>query len=245
MKKKFKEFLVIFLIIFFFFLFLLFLPSFFEIDNFYDNSDKIILQTTASTSLEQIRYDLIVENLLLVFKNISIQDANYKTLQHLLVTNQISNREHSLGEEILSLYLKNNSLASREVSKEIVDYILDQFDTEEQRKWRNHELNLYYNNSKLINLYNSSHLVLNFNSAQIKSRDYINLSTYKYQKYNFEFFNGTSEEILIDLNSHLDYLEILSPYLDSNGLPKKDIKNVNSSFIYSNITYQLEFKVWS
>lgn len=246
MNKNIKDFIYIGVFLLIFLIFLIFLPTIFlKNENFDMNQEKILLTTNPSDYLEKVKYETIAKSITFVFDNISVQESNYKTLQHLLITNQISNRENSLGQEVLSLYLKNKTLHSTEVTKEIIDYILDQYDTEQQRKWRNHEFILYYNKTPLFTLYNSSHLIKNFNNSTIFAKNSINISIYSHQLYIFEFLNQTIKKVLIDLNSNQSHFDLLKDFFDEDtNLPKSEIKNFNSTFIKSNKIYQIEFKIW-
>lgn len=245
MKSKIKEILYISIFLIIFTIFLVSLPSFIFKNNNELDTDKVLLTTKSSDLLEQKRYEVIAFSLTNVLDNISVQNSYYKTIQHLLVTNQISNREHSLGQEILSLHLKNKTQHVKSVTQEIVDYILDQYDTQEQRKWRNHELLLLKNNNVISTLYNSSHLLLSFENATIKAETSFYLSVFSNQLYIFEFKNKTKEEVLIEINENRSNFIQLEKFFDKETqMPRRDIINFNSSFIKSDDIYEIKFRIW-
>lgn len=244
---KSKEFIYIFVFIFLFAIFLFFLPKIFVDDSYeyYTKNDEVLLETKNSKEIEQVRFETISKTIIETLNNITIRDSNYRTINHLLVTNQISNRENSLGQEIIYQYKKNKTLQAQEVTREILNYILEQYDTQEQRKWRNHELLLIKNNTKISTLYKSSHLLLKFNESEIKAQSNFTLSLYSHQVYEIFLNNGTKEEIKIPISSQKNQHVYLSQYFDNQtNQPKPIVKNFTTNFVESNEKYIIDFKMW-
>ena len=158
-KKKFfnKYFVIEVSLLLLFLFFLISIPSFINDDSSTSNH-RIINNNVESTGIyEETKFKVITQSILSDIDNIKVEDTTNNYIINLLLNDEINNRENTIAQEIVSLYLKNDTQISSELSRNYIEEALDNYDEKKDRVWRNHVLILIdNNNNKTITLYNEN-----------------------------------------------------------------------------------------
>ena len=243
-KKKVKEFFLISTIVLIFIGILSILPSCVRGEETLDygleqkrGTDK------SSTIIEQTKFQTIADKVKIDLENVKVKDSYNPYIIELLVQNKINNRDNTVAQEILSLYLSNKTNVSKRLTFEYIEPILDHFDAKSDRVWRNHVLLLEYDN-KSLPLYNESQLLKPIEKADVIGISSVTVRPYKYQKYYFTLPDRGVELITLNLFTGESDGNI-SKYIDlATKKPKVDLRAVESEFIESEDEYILKFVVW-
>lgn len=241
-KKLNLNFLIMIIIIILFFIFLISLPTIFNEEKTNNIGEDTKTYTDSSNFLEENKFNYISETIITDLKHKKISDENSPYILNLISNNQIDNRDNSIGQEILYLYLNEKPTQARELATNFIENRLDLFDSKVERKWRNEVLYLI-DGEDSIELYEHAPLLKSPYDAQTLGVSVIKISPYQYQIYKITLNNDSEDIIKIDLsNTNNNSNAKLNKYL---GIENKDnYKYINSSFIESNKTYEFKFLIW-
>lgn len=251
-KKTVSEFLknlfifVVVIIVFLAFLFYI-IPKDEEIT---ENHVKIYGQD--SNEVLQVKYSMICDEVKSEFENTKIYEINNKYLSELIVDNKISNRENSISQELINLNKKKYYDEIMILSESLIEPILENYDIEQERRWRNYEF--YFDNYNFKNssksdtsfiFYNKRSILKNFAESEVKANCSFVISPYVKEVYYITLINDTVETVEIDLIT-FDGEEKLSKYINLNTRkPIIEIKKIDSGFVRSDEKYEFTFKIWS
>ncbi|MCA9497551.1 MAG: hypothetical protein KC589_11515, partial [Nanoarchaeota archaeon] len=222
--------------------FLVKIPSFINDEVNYENSfTSFESLNKPGKILEQTKIDTIGKDILFDIKNRKVEDTTQiPYLVNLILKDKINNIENSLGQEIISFYLNNNSEIAINLSRELIEYKLNQFDEEKEWRWRNY---LFYiiNGEKSFILYNQSNILRSVYDSEIIALNSVEIKPYKKQIYHIHFKNDSKKSIEVDLLTQ-ESTENISKYIDSEE--KKNVKSINSQFAEAENSYIFKILIW-
>lgn len=231
-----------------FIVFLSYLPSMLsdeeEIDygynDYYDPSPK------GDKELQTTKFNMITESILDDFVNFKIENEFSDYVVDLTLNNKLSNRENSVAQEVLNLYLSNKSSEAKKLVNDFVVRRLNAYDNRDEWRWRNHVLTLNNNGDEYI-LFNESNLLRSYEEGEAKGISSKNVSIYEFQVYYFTFPDGYTEIIKYNLFTGASIGGNISDFIDTGhgNKPKIDLWKIESDFVESDEIYTLEFKIWN
>lgn len=240
---KFKKIYVFEIVIFILFIsFLLYIPTIFNDNDKYEK-EKTVEKTFGENSkaILETKYNLMLDNIVMNFNETKINEMNDPFLIELIIDNKISNKEHTLAQELIKLYEKNYSSEMHILAENIINFNINKFESPEESRWTNQLFLFRYYDEEII-MHNVSNLLIGFNESKsfaIKKSFFI--SPYEKEKYDIYFINGTNETIIVDLITR-EGEERLEKFTNINN--SKNIKNMKSEFISSQENYLFEFYIW-
>lgn len=229
----------------FFLIFLISIPQLINNEDNFKQDNKILYEgKTQSKFLEESKFNYITNTLIDELTTIKVGNSQNQYLLYLIVENKIINRENTIAQEIISQYLNNNTEIAKKITKEIIESRLPDFDSENDRRWRNEILTLNYKN-KTIKLYENENILRSVYDSEIVGITKKQVKLYKTQKYIFTYPNNSIETITIDLETGQSTGD-LGEFIDfkDNNKPKVELKNIEIKFETSNDEYQLKFLIW-
>ncbi len=247
-----KKFLLFFLfsivIVVVFVVFLLSLVSYAKVDDDLQNFEDRKEFGESSLLIEETKLNLISNDIIEVLSNVTISDmSNNKYIATLIVDDMIVNKDNSIGQEIVHLYLSNNTEIAKNVINIVMELILNKYDEPMDWKWRNYQI-LLSKNLEYVVLYNHTPLLVDIYNNQIASLDKTSIFLNKYQMYNISFENGSSKLFSVDLaNSDISNASTeIFKYVDlGSGKFKGDAETLNT-FFEKDLTneYIFEILIW-
>jgi len=139
-----------------------------------------------------------------------------------------------MGQEIITLYLTKKYDLAINLSNSIIEEVLNKYDTELERRWRNYLLLLKFEYDVFI-LYDQTNVLISIYDAKSISQSKILISPYEFQKYYFKQEAGGVEVVTTNL---------LRGISDKNISEFRNIENVMEEYTLSNQTYEFKFYIW-
>ncbi len=244
MKKKItkiKSYLPLIIFLALFIAFLLSIPTLVNDEN--NNSifdEKIKTSGESSEIIEQTKFEQITQSTLQKLEKTQIEDliGTNQYLDYLISPEsqvKIKNRENTVAQEIVTLYINNHTKEAKSLMQSILIEELDKYDSEIDRRWRNHLIYIQYENESYI-LYNQTNVLRDLTEAKIFGHHKIDVKLYDKQKYYFKTGDQKVDIVTVDLNTG-NGTEELENY--------KDITDFMTEYEYDNNNiYTIHFYIW-
>jgi len=249
-KKKSDQFFYTFLIvtILLFVFFLTRIPYMINGDqiNYHDEDiNQINSNSNPDEFLQKTKFEIITNSIMEDLTTIKIKNSYNSHILKLVEKNDITNRDNTIAQEIITLYLSNKSTQAKELTKYFIEEKLNTFDSRSDWRWRNHALILQIPNSTET-LYNISNLLIGFEDAKTQGYSIQNVSLYEYQVFYFTFPDGLTKTITLNIFTKQQSGGNLSEYIDVEygNKPKVDLRSIKSDFLKSKDSYTLQFMIW-
>lgn len=253
MRKKaienLKSFTIMFLVVVLFILALVKLPDIVMEKEIYDsfNSDNVRVKDFGKSDnfIEETKFITIADSIIDDFNTIKINDVmGVKYVVELTLDSKISNRENTIAQEVMSLYLRNYTDEAKNLTKFFVEHRLDSFDDKEDWTWRNYEMYMIFDDISVV-LYSKKSLLVDVYDANIVGLSSSIVKPFSMQIYNFSYINGSYDIVSVDLISGEEFGN-LSNFIDtenSNKL-KSGIDSLDVYFEEMDKIYEFKFIVW-
>jgi hypothetical protein len=246
MRDFLKKYIIEAVVILLFLLFLFSIPKLFTDESKieYTLTSPIIGENqTMGKILEITKFQVISDAVIQDFVNTTIEDSNSQVAIDLILENKITNKQNSVGQELISLYERKELKEVEDLSYDIIENRLEKYDKPQDRKWRNEALYIFHGNETYL-VYENINLLVKVPDSDIVGLSKAVIRPYAYQKYIFTYKNGTKEIITIDLKTKEADKDI-SEFIDiETGKPKIELEDLKIEFIESEEEYLMQFVIW-
>ena len=248
-KKKADIFFYIFLSILsmIFFYFLTQIPNYVNEHSSFDEEMYYVNIGSSSNQneiLEKTKFEVISKTVMNDFKNVKIKDSYNDYIIDLTVKNKIINRENTIAQEVLTLYLRGKEDQAREMAKRFIIEGLNGFDVPKDWRWRNHVLYFDVRDERVV-IFNESNLLIPFENATTSGDFEFEIAIYEFQKFYLTFPDGLKETITSNILTGESDGD-LNEYIDINygNKPRVDLRSLRTEFIESEEKYAFRFLIW-